>query len=135
MRRRIRGSGQETKKLWFDVYHPECRDEYGNKLSQGRVNMSFEIVPEDLLEGFANAEGRADPNFFPSLPDPSGRFTFNLFDPLGMLKEILGPSLYYKLWGVFWCLFASYCFLLIGNALVAQVIASIIGIAAVSTVE
>lgn len=33
MRRRIKGSGVETKKLWFDVFHPDAKDEYDNKIS------------------------------------------------------------------------------------------------------
>lgn len=37
MRMRVMGSGLETNLLWFEVFHPEKLDEFGNKISQGKV--------------------------------------------------------------------------------------------------
>ena len=59
--------------------------------------LSFEALPKDLSEKYANAFGRAEPNFFPTLPEPVGRFTFDIFSPCTTLKAIIGPSLYKKL--------------------------------------
>jgi len=113
MRKRIKGSGLETNQLWYDVYHPAELDEDGNKVSQGKALLSFEIMPKDLTEKFENGVGRSDPNFYPTLPDPVGRFVFDLFSPLAMLKLILGPKLYYKIWCILWCLLFLYFFIVI----------------------
>jgi hypothetical protein len=72
-------------------------DEFGNKISQGHVMLSFEAVPKELAEKYANGFGRSDPNFFPTLPEPVGRFSFDIFSPCATLKTIIGPSLYRKL--------------------------------------
>lgn len=68
MRLRIKGSGQETNKLWFEIFHPDKVDSNGNKISQGKVLLSFEALPKEMSEKFDNALGRSDPNFFPTLP-------------------------------------------------------------------
>ena len=114
MRRRVKGTGLETKKLWFDVYHPDAVDEFDNKISQGKVCMSFEIVPMDLVETLKNAEGRYAPNFYPTLPGPVGRFSFDLFSPLKMLKEIIGPGLYRKICCCIWCTIFMVVFAFVG---------------------
>lgn len=101
MRLREKGSGTETNMIWYNVYHPEKVDIDGNKIMQGRVLISFECMPKDLGEKFKNAVGRAEPNFFPSLPQPVGRFSFDLLSPWSTLKDLLGPDLCYKI--VCWC--------------------------------
>jgi hypothetical protein len=103
MKKRIKGTGEETKRIWFDVYHPEVVDEEGTKITQGKVLMSFEAVPHHLLEKFENGIGRESPNFHPSLPDPVGRFVFDITSPLKMLKTIIGPKLYYKICCAIFC--------------------------------
>lgn len=108
MKKKIVGTGEETKLIWFDVYHPEVIDEDGNKISQGKVLMSFEAVPNHLVEKLGNAVGRENPNFYPTLPDPVGRFVFDITSPLKMLKTIIGPKLYYKI-----C-FAIFCTIFLG---------------------
>lgn len=114
MKRRVKGTGLETKKLWFDVYHPDAVDEFDNKISQGKVCMSFEVVPKDLIEKFDNCEGRAAPNFYPTLPDPVGRFTFDIFSPLEMIKALIGPSLYRNICICYWCTVFSIIFVFVG---------------------
>ena len=101
MRLREEGTGNETNMLWFNVYHPEKLDADGNKVTQGKVMLSFEAMPKDLTEKFKNELGRAQPNFFPTLPQPVGRFSFDLLSPWKTLKGILGPELCYKI--VYYC--------------------------------
>lgn len=114
MKRRIKGSGLETKTLWFDVHHPDAVDEFDNPISQGKVCLSFEVVPSNLVETLGNAEGRSSPNFYPTLPDPVGRFSFDIFSPLKMLKEIIGPSLYRKMCLFCCCIVCSVVFVFVG---------------------
>jgi hypothetical protein len=97
MKKRIKGSGLETNQFWVDVFHPEAVDEDMNKISQGKALISFEVLPKAEVAKFNNGLGRGDPNFYPTLPDPVGRFQFDLFSPLAMLKTILGPKLYRKI--------------------------------------
>lgn len=92
----IERGGEITEKIWFDVYHPEVKDHEDKPISQGKVQMSFELMPKEESTKKVNALGREAPNNYPILPDPTGRFKFDLFNPLGMLKEILGPDLYRK---------------------------------------
>ena len=58
---------------------------------------SFEVLPKDLSEKFENAMGRASPNFYPTLPQPVGRFSFDLLSPCKTIKGIIGPDLCYKI--------------------------------------
>lgn len=104
MRMKIDGTGQETNQMWFDVTHPLAVDEDGNKVSQGKALLSFECLPMEDTEKFENGIGRENPNFHPTLPDPVGRFQFDIFSPLQMLKTILGPKLYRKICCILWCL-------------------------------
>ena len=99
--------------MWFDVYHPEEVDEEGNKVSQGKALLSFEVMPKQLTEKYENSTGRSDPNFYPTLPDPVGRFSFDFFSPLAMLKLMLGPKLYYKICCLLWCLVFLFVMILV----------------------
>lgn len=71
-------------------------------------------MPMDLCEKFENGFGRASPNFFPTLPEPVGRFTFDLFSPCATLKSIIGPDLYYKLIYTICCLLFTIIFIFVG---------------------
>lgn len=97
MRMREKGSGSETNMFWFEVFHPAVLDKYGNKVVQGRVRASFQVMPKEESEKFVNAPGRSNPNFYPTLPQPVGRFNFNLMNPCKTLKAILGPNLCCKI--------------------------------------
>ena len=49
-----------TDKFYFDVYNEKELDEFGNKVSQGKVQLSFELVPTTEAEGkLKNGYGRA----------------------------------------------------------------------------
>lgn len=113
MRKRIKSNGEETNQFWIDVYHPEEVDEQGEKISQGKALVSFEVLPKELTEKFKNAEGRADPNFYPTVPEPVGRMAFDLFSPFAMIKMILGPKLYYQICCILWCILFLWTLLMI----------------------
>jgi len=84
----------KTDQVWYDCYHPKRLDANGNKLSVGKVLLSFELLPTEDAKKKPNGNGRDQPNNFPALPEPMGRFTFDILSPLKTLKEILGPRLY-----------------------------------------
>lgn len=49
-----------TDRFWFDVYNNKEKDEFGIPQTQGRVQMSFELVPfEEAEKGLANGYGRS----------------------------------------------------------------------------
>jgi len=87
----------KTDRIWYDVFHPTKKDAEGNKISTGKVLMSFELMPDDAATKKPNGMGRDAPNNFPNLSDPVGRFSFDILSPLKTLKELIGPSLYRKL--------------------------------------
>jgi hypothetical protein len=105
MRMKIKGTGIDTNQLFFNVYHPEKIDDIsGDKITQGKALMSFEVLPKEDADKLDNGVGRADPNFFPTLPEPVGRFHFDIFSPCETIKQIIGPKMCYKICYCFWCL-------------------------------
>ena len=44
--------------------------------------LSFELLPIDDANKQPNANGRDQPNNFPALPEPMGRFTFVRFNDI-----------------------------------------------------
>ena len=106
MRMKISGSGIDTNQIFFDVYHPEVIDDYtGSKISQGKVLMSFEVLPKENADNLKNGVGRLDPNFFPTLPQPVGRFSFDIFSPCETIKQIIGPKMCYRIIYLVICIF------------------------------
>jgi hypothetical protein len=74
--------------------HPDCRDpKTGDFVPQGFIEISAEVMPKEVADKFANGFGRDPPNMYPVLPEPTGRFKFDLFSPWKMLKELLGEKL------------------------------------------
>ena len=122
MRMREKGSGLETNMLWFEVFHPEVLDVNGNKISQGKVLMSFQVLPKEMGDKFKNEFGRANPNFYPTLPDPVGRFSFDLLSPFATLKAIIGPDLCYKLIYMACLVFWMVVFVFVGYYLAITII-------------
>lgn len=59
--------------------------------------MSFKILPKENADKFKNGFGRSNPNFYPTLPDPVGRFSFDLFSPCSTIKAIIGPKVCYMI--------------------------------------
>lgn len=49
-----------TDKFYFDVYNEKELDEFGNKVSQGKVQLSFELVPAaEAKDKLKNGYGRS----------------------------------------------------------------------------
>lgn len=114
MRMQIVGSEQIPGQLWFEVFRPGVMDEYGKPECQGRVLLSFEVLPVEECEEYKNSMGREAPNFFPILSEPEGRLTFDIAHPLDFIKQIIGPDLYRQLClGLFGFLCAILCIVLI----------------------
>ena len=40
--------------------------------------------------------GRDAPNVWPNLPEPTGRLSFDIANPLEFVKDMVGPNLYNK---------------------------------------
>ena len=105
MRMMIKGSGVDTNQVFFDVYHPQVIDDAtGEKITQGKALVSIECLPKDAADQLKNNVGRQEPNFYPTLPGPVGRFSFDIFSPCATIKQIIGPKLCYKICYCFWCL-------------------------------
>lgn len=80
-----------TDRFWFDVFNSKEKDEFGIPQPQGRVQLSFELVPFDQAEKeLENGYGRSEPNVYPTLQDPEGRLQFDFFSPLSFIKQIIG---------------------------------------------
>jgi len=74
--------------------HPERRDKKTAEYTpQGYLEVSVEVIPQEEADKLANGFGQENPNMFPVLPAPTGRFKFDLFSPWKMLKEMFGPTL------------------------------------------
>lgn len=119
LRKWLEGEGQIVERLWFDVYHPEILDADGNKKSQGKVCLSFEMLPIVSAEAKQNSNGRDAPNNFPVLPEPVGRLSFDIMNPLQFIKDIIGPDLYRKCCTILF----SLCFCLICGSFVLLYVA------------
>eukprot|EP00300_Choanocystis_sp_HF-7_P003966 c13020_g1_i1.p1 GENE.c13020_g1_i1~~c13020_g1_i1.p1 ORF type:complete len:1691 (-),score=420.75 c13020_g1_i1:43-4602(-) len=74
-----------------------------NNKPLGDILISVELVHESMVELLQVGEGRNDPNQHPFLFPPK-RPNLSLLDPLGTLKEILGPELMRKMKYVCVCL-------------------------------
>lgn len=115
MRMKISGSGVDTNQIYFDVFHPEVIDDFtGAKITQGKVLMSFEVLPKENADNLKNEFGRKDPNFFPTLPQPVGRFSFDIFSPCETIKQIIGPKLCYQIIYAIICIFLCVVIVFVG---------------------
>ena len=96
---------KKSEKIWLRLTHPDCMDEKSGEYSaQGYIQVSVEVLPLDKSETFKNGFGRESPNMYPVLPEPTGRFKFDIFSPWKMMKEIFGPRLARQVACCFWCI-------------------------------
>eukprot|EP00587_Corethron_hystrix_P000995 CAMPEP_0113313802 /NCGR_PEP_ID=MMETSP0010_2-20120614/10087_1 /TAXON_ID=216773 ORGANISM="Corethron hystrix, Strain 308" /NCGR_SAMPLE_ID=MMETSP0010_2 /ASSEMBLY_ACC=CAM_ASM_000155 /LENGTH=1130 /DNA_ID=CAMNT_0000169901 /DNA_START=32 /DNA_END=3424 /DNA_ORIENTATION=- /assembly_acc=CAM_ASM_000155 len=58
-----------------------------------KILLSIEILPKKLADKRRNGVGRAEPNIFPTLPDPPRIDLFKMLNPLYALKTVLGNDL------------------------------------------
>jgi hypothetical protein len=62
--------------------HPDNRDpKTAEYVPQGYLEVSVEVLPQEEADKLANGFGQAEPNMYPVLPPPKGRFNFDLFSP------------------------------------------------------
>eukprot|EP00743_Colponemidia_sp_Colp-15_P008352 GILK01009071.1.p1 GENE.GILK01009071.1~~GILK01009071.1.p1 ORF type:complete len:1605 (-),score=326.59 GILK01009071.1:77-4891(-) len=112
---------KDKEKVWFKLFHPETKDKL-----QGQIRMSFEILPKATADLRKNGEGRSEPNNYPVLPEPFGRFKWNFLDPLGMLKQIFGPELVNKVIMFICCILCVGFCLYFGSLIAGNVIGTTI---------
>jgi hypothetical protein len=90
-------SGEE--KIWInDLRHPN----FGSK-SQGKIQISIELLPKSKAERYPAGLGRDEPNLHPTLPPPEGRLQFNILKPWAFLKDLLGDKIYTKICLLLFC--------------------------------
>ena len=79
---------------WIKLtYH----DHEANRIyDRGELALSVEIVPWEEAEARKVGFGRDEPNTNPYLPPPMGRMQFAI-NPFIMLKELLGPTILFRL--------------------------------------
>lgn len=66
-------------RFWINVVHPEVKDKDDNYIPQGYAEISVEILPKAAATEKNNGMGRDQPNQFPMMPEPTGRFKFVAF--------------------------------------------------------
>lgn len=81
-----------SEKMWLELYHPNSPG-----VSQGKIQVSFELLPGQLAKDFPAGQGRDEPNINPTLPPPEGRLRFDPRHPCQFLKAVMGKNLFYKL--------------------------------------
>ncbi|MES1915775.1 MAG: hypothetical protein MHM6MM_007676, partial [Cercozoa sp. M6MM] len=115
----LRHEGED--KIWINnLTHPNFE---GN---QGRVQVSFEVMPLEVAEQLPAGLGRGQPNANPFLPPPEGRVSWSLLHPFAMLRAILGDKIFARL-GMFVCVLVVIGFLvMIGPSLVSSILANLI---------
>ena len=73
---------KEKNKFWIQCYQKNEKS--------GRILCSLEILPMWKAEINKVGKGRKEPNQFPYLPPPVGRFQWSL-NPFKMLNQCVGP--------------------------------------------
>eukprot|EP00002_Diphylleia_rotans_P036357 TRINITY_DN799_c0_g1_i1.p1 TRINITY_DN799_c0_g1~~TRINITY_DN799_c0_g1_i1.p1 ORF type:complete len:1445 (-),score=361.51 TRINITY_DN799_c0_g1_i1:290-4624(-) len=86
----------ERDEVWLEVYNSDGEP-------QGQVCISLEIMPKEFAEINPAGPKRDEPNINPVL-DPPDRIKFDIFSPLQMIKELLGPDLYGRIARPLMCL-------------------------------
>ena len=79
---------RETSKFWVNF---KSTDKNGKETKAGKLQISFELVPEARAKACPVGEGRNEPNIDPPLPKPDGRIEWTL-NPIKMLSQMCGPG-------------------------------------------
>ena len=74
----------ENAKFWVNLVNQ--RDEDGNAEVQGKLLVTVQLVPVELVEKLPAGHGRSDPNSNPKLPKPVGRLKFSI-NPIYMCSS------------------------------------------------
>jgi hypothetical protein len=117
----------QTDKIWYDAYHPSVTDAKGNLKSQGKCLVSFELVPKEEVTKRENAQGRGTPNCYPVVPEPVGRFSFDILHPFNTLKELIGEGLYRKICIGICCILFIIVLIAVGYYFVPSYFAVLVG--------
>lgn len=80
---------KEIPKFWIDF---KTVDKNGKETRAGRVQISFELVPDSRAKACPVGEGRNEPNIDPPLPKPDGRMEWT-FNPVKMMSQMCGPNM------------------------------------------
>lgn len=83
-------------------------------------------MPKEIAEKNENGDGRSDPNFFPTVPGPVGRFSFDICSPLQMIKDIIGPDMYRSCCCCLWSLICILITCLIGYYMIPVIMGNLI---------
>lgn len=75
---------QDKDKFWLPI-----RGAKG--AGMGYVQLSIELMPEEMARTKAAGYGRSEPNDNPVLPEPEGRLGFTL-NPYSMVSSLMGPK-------------------------------------------
>jgi hypothetical protein len=87
--KRINGEKKYDK---FEVVMPHTSGD-----AHGEIMLSVSILPKLVADTKKpNGQGRSEPNQFPFLPDPTGRFEFT-FNPFKLISRICGPRFRYQI--------------------------------------
>lgn len=79
------------EKIWIeDLQHPNFKG------SQGRLQVSFELLPDHMAKMLPAGKGRKEPNTNPYLPPPEGRMKLSFLDPIGCILEVCGTRIFLK---------------------------------------
>ena len=94
----------------------------GDKFEEdGRIRVSFELVPLAQSEACPVGSGRDTPNIDPFLPPPTGRLKFT-WNPCVMLAQCTGPGFRCKLCCILCCILCCWLMIMIGPMLIANLI-------------
>jgi len=95
----------QSKKLEFtEFYHPNEKED-GKNISQATVYFTIELMPKNIANDMKAGAGRGDPNAYPYLPDPVGRFQWS-YNPLYIIRQLLGDALCFQICS---CVFGVLC--------------------------
>eukprot|EP00485_Elphidium_margaritaceum_P001758 CAMPEP_0202694498 /NCGR_PEP_ID=MMETSP1385-20130828/8345_1 /ASSEMBLY_ACC=CAM_ASM_000861 /TAXON_ID=933848 /ORGANISM="Elphidium margaritaceum" /LENGTH=1708 /DNA_ID=CAMNT_0049350357 /DNA_START=54 /DNA_END=5180 /DNA_ORIENTATION=+ len=112
-----------------------CVLEYGNQdkfwidLAQkggGKVELSFELLPDKVAKALPAGLGRDAPNNNPYLPEPEGRAQFSLFHPCRSLRLLLGDQLCCKIVCLIICVLVIALAIFITPNLISAITANIL---------
>ena len=107
----------DPDKFWVECF----RTNDGVKKSVGKVQVSFELVPQVDADACPVGEGREEPNIDPFLDDPRGRFEWSL-NPFKLINQVCGPAFKGKICCAICCLFCCYLFIMITPSIIGSLI-------------
>ena len=81
-------SRNKVPKFWVEF---KSTDKNGKESKAGKVQFTFELVPEARAKACPVGEGRSEPNIDPPLPKPDGRMEWTL-NPIKMMSQMCGPD-------------------------------------------